>query len=66
MNDARFMGRFEGLGDLLGDGQGFVDRDRASLDAICQGRPFNQFEDKRTDVIRFFESVDGRDVWMVE
>ena len=34
--------------NLLGAGQGFVDRDRAVLDALSEGRPLDQFEDQRT------------------
>ncbi len=47
MDDAGFMGGFEGLGDLLGDGQGFVERDRPFGDPICERGPFDEFEDQR-------------------
>ena len=51
MNDALLMRRFEGFRDLLGEGEGFVDRDRPLLDAICQRRPLDQFEDQRPDAL---------------
>ena len=37
MDDALLMRCFEGFGDLLGDGEGFIERDRTLFDPICQG-----------------------------
>ena len=66
MNDTGFMCRFEGFGDLLRNGQGFVERDRPLFDPIRQGWAFDEFEDKRTRVAGFFQAVDGSNVRMVE
>ncbi len=66
MDDALLMCRFEGSGDLLGDGQGFVDGDRPLLDAIRQRRPFDQFEDQRLDTLSLLQPVDTADVRVVQ
>ena len=66
MDDALLVGRFEGFGDLLGDGEGFVDRDGPLLDAICQRRPLDQFEDQRSDAVSLLQPVDAADVWVVQ
>mgnify|MGYP007111873777 CR=1 FL=1 len=34
MHDALFVRGFEGVGDLAGDGERFVERNRAALDAV--------------------------------
>ncbi len=47
------MRGFKCFGYLLGDGQGFVEWDRSSLDPIRQGRSFNQFENERTGIVFF-------------
>ena len=39
MDDAGFMRRFKGFGNLLGDREGFVERNRPLLDAIRQVGP---------------------------
>ena len=66
MDDALLMGRFEGLSDLLGDRQGFIDGDRPLLDAIGQRRPLDEFEDQRLDALSLFKPVDAPDVRMVQ
>ena len=68
MYDALLMCRFEGFGDLFRDGQGLIDRDRPLGDAIRQGRPLNQLKDERKAAFDsvFFDSVDGRDIRVVE
>ena len=64
--DASLVSRFEGFGDLFGDGQGFVERDRSLLDAICEGRPLDEFKHECAGAFSFFQSVNGRDVWVVQ
>ena len=41
MNDAAFVRGFESFGDLLGDGQGFFERDGALLDAFGESGAFD-------------------------
>ena len=57
---------FEGLGDLLGDGQGLIYRDGTLRDAVGECRSLDQFHDQRSLALTAFEAVDRRDVGMVE
>ena len=43
MDDPGLVRGFQRLGDLLGDGQGFVEGDRPPLDTVLQRRAFDQF-----------------------
>ena len=54
------------LGDLLGNRQRLVQRDRPRRDSVSEGRPFNQFEDERLRAVGFLDTVDGGDVGVVE
>ena len=42
MDDALLVRGFEGFGDLLGDGQGFVERDGTLADTVLQDWSFDQ------------------------
>ena len=53
---------FEGLGDLPGDGQRLLDRQRPLPDALRQRRTFDQFQHERV----VLQAIDRRDVGMVE
>ena len=66
MDDALFVGCFKGLGDLPGDGERLVERDRALPDAVRQRRPFDQLQDQRLDAVSFLQPVDAPDVGMVQ
>ena len=66
MNHALLMSRFKGFGDLLGNGQGFINGDWSLLDPISQGRPFDQLQYQRPSTAAFFDTVDLRDVRMIE
>ena len=66
VDDALLVGGFERLSNLLGDGQGFVKRDRPLLDAIRQRRPFDQFEDQRPNALGLRQPVDAPDVGVVQ
>ena len=54
MDHPRLMRGFEGLGNLLGEGECFIEWDRSSLDPIRQRRSFDEFKDQRTDSVGFF------------
>jgi hypothetical protein len=66
MNDPLLVRGFERVGDLTRDGQCLIERNRAARDALRQVLAFDEFHDQRTDAIRFFQSVDMRDVRMIE
>ena len=62
MDRPGLVGGLQRLGDLLGDGESLVDRDRPLLDAISQRRSLDQFEDQRPDTLGFLQPVDAPDV----
>ena len=66
MDDPLLMRRFERVRDLLGDGQCFFDRDGAARDALRQIVALDEFHHQRTDTAGFFQSVNDRDVGMVQ
>ena len=66
MSDPQLVRRFERVGDLPRDRQGFIERDGAALDALRQVLPFDQFHDDGSGPMTLFEAVDGGDVGMVQ
>ena len=66
MNDPLLVRRFEDFGDLLGDGQCFVDRDGAARNPLRQIVALDELEDECRDPVALFESVDRRDIGMVD
>jgi hypothetical protein len=66
MDDAAFMGVLEGFADLFGDRQGFIGRDWAGLNAIGEGRSFDKFHNQSVGSGGIFETIDGRDVGVIE
>ena len=53
--------RNDGFRNLLGDGEGFVERD-----PVSQGRSFDQLQHERPRSLGFIDAVDGGDVRLVE
>jgi len=66
VDDAPVVRGVERLGDLPRDRQSLVEWHRALRDAVRKGRSFNQFEDQRLPSVGVLETVDGRDVWMIQ
>ena len=66
MNDPLLVRRFERLGDLPGDEEGLVDRNRPARDPIGERRALDQLHHQGADAIGFFEPVDLGDVPMIE
>ena len=56
----------DGRGDLPRHGQRLVERNGPLGDPIRQRRAFDQFQHQGTNAVRFFQAVDGGDVWMIE
>ena len=66
MNDPLLVRRFEGFGDLLRDRQRLVDRNRPARNALRHVLTLDEFHHQRTDTVGFFETVDLRDVGMIQ
>jgi hypothetical protein len=66
MDDALLVRGFNGIRDLLCDWEDFLERNCTTHHARRQILAFDQFHDQGADIPRFFETVDVRDVRMVE
>ena len=66
MDDAFFMRGFERLGDLTRDRQRLIERDGALRQTIRQRGSLDQFQHERRQVAGFFETVDGRDMRVIQ
>jgi len=66
VDDPLLVRRFERLGDLLRNPQGVGDRHRTLRQTACQSRAVNELEDEGSTAAAVFESVDLRDVGMIE
>ena len=66
VNDALLVRGFERLGDLLRDGQRFVERNRAARDALREIVALDELHHERGDAAAFFEAVDRGDVRMIQ
>ena len=66
MNDPLLVRGFEGLGDLLRDGQGLIDRDRSLCDPIRERRSLDQFHHEGLHTVGVFQAVDRGDIWVVQ
>ena len=66
MNDPLFVRGLERLGDLLRDRQGLVQRHRSARDAFGDRRTFNQLDHERCRRVGPLETVNGRDIGMVQ
>jgi hypothetical protein len=66
MDDSLLVRRFEGLRDLLGDWQRFVDWNCAARNPLRQILTFDEFHHERANASTFLEAVDVRDVRVVE
>ena len=66
MDDALFVRRFQRFGNLPGDRQCLVERDRPLRDAVGERRAFDQLHHESADAVRPFEAIDLRDVGMIQ
>ena len=66
MNDTSFVSGFQRFSDLLRYRQGFIDRDGPPSNAVSKGRPLDQLQYQRASIVSLFETVDSRNVRMVQ
>ena len=66
MDDPLIVCRFECVGDLLRDRQRLGKRDRSARDALREVLALDQLHHERTEAVGFFETVDLRDVGMIQ
>jgi hypothetical protein len=66
MHDPAFACEFERLGKLPGKGQSFFGRNSRLRDSLCQRQPVHEFHHQRAGASRFFETVNGCNVWVVQ
>jgi hypothetical protein len=66
MNDSEIVRSLERFRDLPGDWERFIKPQSAVSDPIGKRGSFNQLENKRSNPARFLDSVDVRDVGMIQ
>ena len=66
MNDALLVSGFEGLGNLPGDGQRFVDGNRPEANAVSKRVSVHELQREGMDPVALLEAVDARDVRVIE
>ena len=66
MDDALLVRGFKSFRDLFRYRQCFVERDRPASNALGQIVALDEFHHERTDTVGFFETVDVRDVGMIQ
>ena len=66
MNDAPLVRVLKRLGDLFGNRQRFPKHQRPLFDPLRQHGPVNQFHCERAGPAGFFESVEHRNVGMIQ
>ena len=66
MNDAFLMRLFQSPGDLFGDTERFVHRNRTSLDALGQRLSGDEFHDEELPPAEFLQAMNGCDIGMIQ
>ena len=66
VDDALLVRRFQGFGDLPRDRQRFIQWNRSSGDALGKRGPIDQLDDERGCAIALLQTVNLRDVRMIE
>ena len=66
MHDALLVRGLERVGDLLGDRQRLVEWNRAAPNPLREILAVDEFHHERRDVPALLESVDARNVWMIQ
>ena len=66
VDDAALVGIFQCFGNLFGDGQRILARQRALFDAVGKRGPIDQLHHQRRHVVGFFQAVDRGNIRMIE
>src|SRR5215471_21649968 len=66
MYDTAVVRRLERVRDLPRDLERFIDRQRALREPVGERLTLHQLQDESLDAVRLFETVDRRDVRMVQ
>ena len=66
MDDALLVRRLQRLGDLFRDQQCVVEWDRSTRGPLGEILAFDELHHEGLDAVALFQSVDGRDVRMVQ
>ncbi len=66
MDDSFLVRRLQRFADLLRNPERFIDRNRPSLDALGQRFSIDEFHHQELASAGFFQSVDGRNVGMIQ
>ena len=66
MHDTLLVRRFQGVGNLRRDRQRLLQRDATARDPVGQRRAFDQFQNQHPHTISLLETVDLRDVGVVQ
>ena len=66
MDDAGLVTRFESCRNLSRYGDRFIDGDSPLLDPLGKRRSFDELENERFYAVRVFETVDARDVRVIQ
>ena len=66
MDDSLLVRDLEGFGDLLGDGERFIDRNAPPRNSLVEALPVDEFQHQELTGVCFVQTVDRANVWMVE
>ena len=66
MDDALFVRRLECLGNLRRDPEAFAQRNRSAGDSLREIVTIDEFDDESGDTVALFESVDRRNMGMIQ
>ena len=66
MNDSFFVCGFEGIGNLMGNGQRLDDRHWSVLQPLGERRALHQFEDERIYAVSLLDSINRCNVRMIQ
>ena len=66
MDDPLLVRRLERAGDVPGERQGLLERDRSRRETVLERRPLDELEDERVNAVRLLEPEDRADRGVVE